>query len=77
VDPHLPDVPDGLTLVRSVRRLLPGVRIINVCVADDDDPDGEFDVRLHAMDSPAHIVDLVTARTRPDQAGPESLDSPG
>lgn len=64
VDPHLPDVPDGVSLVRSVRRLLPGVRIINVCVADDDDPAGEFDVRLHVMDTPGRVVDLVTDRDR-------------
>jgi chemotaxis response regulator CheB len=62
VDPHLPDVPDGLALVRAVRRLLPDARIINVCVADDDDPAGAFDVRLHAMDAPARVVDLVTDR---------------
>ena len=62
VDPHLPDMPDGVSLVRSVRRLLPGVRIINVCVADDDDTEGEFDVRLHVMDAPGRVVDLVTSR---------------
>lgn len=62
VDPHLPDVPDGVALVRAVRRLLPTARIINVCIADDDDPDGEFDVRLHVMDAPARVVDIVTER---------------
>lgn len=61
VDPHLPDVPDGVALVGAVRRLLPTARVISVCVADDDDPDGEFDVRLHSTDDPGHIVSLVTA----------------
>ncbi len=62
VDPHLPDVPDGMALVRAVRRLLPAARIVNVCVAEDDDPDGEFDVRLHVTDGPLRIVDIVTDR---------------
>ena len=62
VDPHLPEVPDGLALVSAVRRLLPAARIINVCVADDDDPDAAFDVRLHVMDAPGHVVDIVADR---------------
>jgi chemotaxis response regulator CheB len=70
VDPHLPDVPDGISLVRAVRRLLPDARIINVCVADDDDPDGEFDVRLHAMDAPGRVVDIVTERGRSADLAP-------
>jgi DNA-binding NarL/FixJ family response regulator len=65
VDPHLPDVPDGVALVGAVRRLLPTARIISVCVADDDDPDTEFDVRLHSTDDPGRIVSLVTERDRP------------
>lgn len=68
VDPHLPDVPDGISLVRAVRRMLPTARIINVCVADDDDPDGEFDVRLHAMDAPTRVIDIVTERGSADHA---------
>ena len=71
VDPHLPDVPDGVSLVRAVRRMLPAARIINVCVADDDDPDGEFDVRLHVMDAPARVIDIVTERRI---RGPRSID---
>jgi len=70
VDPHLPDVPDGLALVGAVRRLLPSARIINVCVADDDDPDAAFDVRLHMMDAPGRVVDLVTDRTPASDSAP-------
>ena len=72
VDPHLPDVPDGVALVRAVRRLLPEARIVNVCVAEDDDPDGEFDVRLHVMDGPMRVVDIVT-----DRHGSAAGGSPG
>jgi chemotaxis response regulator CheB len=74
VDPHLPDVPDGVTLVTAVRRLLPTARVVSVCVADDDDPDDEFDVRLHATDDPGRIMDLVAqlaAATPPPSRDPD------
>jgi response regulator RpfG family c-di-GMP phosphodiesterase len=73
VDPHLPDVPDGVALVGAVRRMIPTARIISVCVADDDDPDEEFDVRLHSSDDPGRIVSLVARGDGPvDRPTPAS-----
>ncbi|MFI5292476.1 MAG: response regulator transcription factor [Candidatus Limnocylindrales bacterium] len=74
VDPHLPDVPDGLALVAAVRRLLPATRIVNVCVAEDDDPDSAFDVRLHCFDDPGLIVDIVADRVPRDAPLTSALD---